>query len=656
MKLNKVEILKYKSFSDKQEFDLEDDITILVGMNESGKTAALEAIAKANYFREDDSFKFKADYDYPRREKKKMEKERRVPEAVSCTYEIDEELLTQIENDLGRKALKSDTFTIITKYDNSESFSGIPIDKKQFISNKTKDFGISSETINRKLERVKSLEELKALQAEHSSEEYKNALREFEKYFENKWNWDNDPIGEYVSRIYLKPNIPKFLYYDHYYTLPSRIDIEELDNYSDKPEYKTAKALFELADINTEEIIKTNDFERIISELEATQLTISEELFTYWSTNKNLEINFQIDIKKEESDSSYQHSNSHILDIRIKNIDKGVSLPLKNRSKGFNWFFSFLVWFKKIQEDRSSDYILLLDEPGLNLHASAQADLLRFLEDLSKDYQIIYTTHSPFMISSERLNRVRTVFETSKSSVISESIQQKDPDTLFPLQAALGYDIAQNLFISNKNLLVEGVSDLIVLTAISEILKKEEGRTPLAQDVTIVPTGGLERVASFISLLRGSELKVVCLLDSYSDPKGRDKMNGMIKKKIIHENRIRFFHEFIDGYNGADLEDLFSKKDYLKLFNAAFPDRDDISETDLNPQIQRIVIQINTYLEISRFNHYRPAKELIMSEAGESFLESNTLDNFENMFKKINEVFQLSDDNPTRPREVETAH
>ena len=59
-----------------------------------------------------------------------------------------------------------------------------------------------------------------------------------------------------------------------------------------------------------------------------------------------------------------------------------------------------------------------MDEPGLNLHASAQADLLHFIEDLSKNYQIVYTTHSPFMIDSSNLQRVRTVLETDKGSVI----------------------------------------------------------------------------------------------------------------------------------------------------------------------------------------------------------------------------------------------
>jgi hypothetical protein len=481
-----------------------------------------------------------------------------------------------------------------------------------------------------------SKEDLEALKTEYSDEKYTTGLQEFDKYFENKWKWSNDSISEYVSRVYLKPNKPKFLYYDEYFSLPSRISIEKLEN-SNLDELKTAKAFFELADINTSEILESDDFEDFIAELEATEAIISEELFKYWATDKNLHITFQIDKKEDTDANNNTRIVEHILDIRVKH--KGVSLPLKNRSKGFNWFFSFLVWFKRIQEDKNSNYILLLDEPGLNLHASAQADLLRFIEDLSDDYQIIYSTHSPFMIASDSLNRVRTVLETDKGSVISDSIQEKDPDTLFPLQASLGYDIAQNLFVSKKNLLVEGVSDLIILTAISGILESVN-REHLRDDITIVPTGGLEKVATFISLLRGSKLEIACLLDSYTDAKGKAKMDKMIAEKIIHKNKIRFFDEFLEDFTKADLEDLFVKDDYLKLFNSAFNELTNIKESDLNVNIKQIITQINKHIEKDRFNHYRPANELVKLGVNEGFLSSKTLDNFERVFQEVNILFE----------------
>lgn len=638
MKLKKVEIHKYKSFESDQRFELNDGISVLVGMNESGKTATLEAIAKTNYFQADKQFKFNLTHDYPRKGKKKIDKSGENPNAITCTYEIPQWLLDEISEDVGQNVLKSKEFSVTSKYKNSNKiFGGIITDLKKFISGKTKEFGISSNTTNEKLEKINSLSEFESLAASFKDENYLAAFKILKPYFEFNWETWNNPIEEYITRTYLYPNLPKFLYYDEYFTLPSRISIEKLEKEDlEENEYKTAKALFELADINTQEIIKADDFEDFIAELEATESIISEELFKYWKTNKNLQITFQID-KKEQKDP---HNNlriiEHILDIRVKS--KGVSLPLKNRSKGFNWFFSFLVWFKKIQEDNASNYILLLDEPGLNLHASAQADLLRFLEDLSKDYQILYTTHSPFMISSKNLDRVRTVLETDKGSIISESIQEKDPNTLFPLQAALGYDIAQNLYVSDKNLLVEGVSDLIILTSISGILETEK-RSFLSPNITIVPTGGLEKVATFISLLRGSKLEIACLLDSYTDRKGKAKMDKMIAERIIQNNKIRFYDEFIDGYNKADLEDLFEKEDYLKLFNSAFKEQADIKLSDLDSNINQIIIQINKYIGKDRFNHYRPANELVRLASDKSFFSKQTLDRFENLVTEINKLF-----------------
>jgi len=639
MKLKKVEIHKYKSFETEQEFDLNDGITILVGMNESGKTATLETIAKTNYFQEDTQFKFNLTHDYPRKEKKKVDKSGENPKAVTCTYEISDLLLEKISEDVGLNVFKSKEFSVTSKFSNSNrTFSKITADKKKFIAGKTKEFGISSNATNEKLEKVKSLAEFEELSATYKDENYVDAFSKLKKYFLFKWGAWNNPIEEYIARTYLDKNLPKFLYYDEYFTLPSRISIEKLEQEElDDNEYKTAKALFELADINTAELLEADDFEDFIAELEATEAIISGELFKYWQTNKNLQIIFQIDKKEETDPNNNKRIIEHILDVRVKS--KGVSLPLKNRSKGFNWFFSFLVWFKKIQEDNGSNYILLLDEPGLNLHASAQSDLLRFLEDLSADYQIIYTTHSPFMISSKNLDRVRTVLETDKGSIISDSIQEKDPNTLFPLQAALGYDIAQNLFVSKKNLLVEGVSDLIILTSISGILEAEN-RTYLSSDITIVPTGGLEKVATFISLLRGSKLEIACMLDSYTDAKGKAKMDKMISEKIIKKNKIRFFDEFLDDYNKADLEDLFVKDDYLKLFNSAFKELKDINLSDLDAGIKQIIIQINKHISKDRFNHYRPANELVKLAVDKSFFSKDTLDNFEKVFTEINKLFK----------------
>lgn len=645
LKLSKVTIHKYKCIESDQEFDVSDDITVLVGMNESGKTSVLEAIAKTNYLDDsDDSFKFKATHDYPRREKKKMEKSGQKAKAVTCAFKVNEALLKTISSDVGEgtftKAEVSKTF----HYTGNDTWLNTNINQKKFAAAKTKGLGISSKALNDKLEKVRSKEDLDALIETYTEDKIKEGLESLRPYFENEWNWETDALAEYIYRNHLSPRLPKFLYYDEYYALPSRISVEDLEQGNiNEAELKTAKALFELADINTEELVESTDFEDYKAELEATQASITEELFKYWSTNKNLDIQFDID-KVEASTKSKNAqgqvvNNSivkHVLDIRIRNNTTKVSLPLKNRSKGFNWFFSFLVWFKKIQEDKNSNYVFLLDEPGLNLHASAQADLLSFIEDLSEDYQIIYTTHSPFMVDSNRLERVRTVVEKRTGSTISTSVQEKDPNTLFPLQAALGYSIAQNLFISKHNLLVEGVSDLVYLQVVSSILEAD-GRTSLDPSITIVPVGGLDKVGTFISLLRGSELGIGCLLDSSIDQSNQAKLDNLVRQKIIANNKIRYYDKYVSA-SEADVEDLFSKDEYVALFNVAFPEHNSFTVADLNTSLERVIAQINAHLSIQRFNHYRPANHFAKNR--DSFtLCSHTLDTFEQVFTDVNRLF-----------------
>ena len=537
IRLVKATINRYKCIEKEQSFDVESNITVLVGMNESGKTSILESLSKANYFEDDDAFKFNAIHDYPRKQKKAMDKSGVIPEAVKLQYEIDDELKTAIEEDVG-VAIQSTRFSFTRKYDNSKLWTVSFVNKNDFIKAKAKAVGIKNKEQIEALIKISNASEFDAFlknQSAETDDAILEQIKSLKKYFENKSNWDNC-IDEYITITYLVPNLPKFMYYDDYYMLPARVSLNGIASNSNATSAdKTAKALLELADIDVDKVIKSTNYEEFIAELEATQLTITDELFKYWTTNKNLKILFNIDKVEQVDNRNNTRIVDHVLDIRVQNQRSGVSLPLSNRSKGFNWFFSFLVWFMKIQENRDDTYILLLDEPGLNLHAKAQNDLLKFLCDLSENYQIIYTTHSPFMINTENLNQVRTVLEKDDGTHISESVQEKDPNTLFPLQAALGYDLAQNLFVAKKNLLVEGIADLTYLTILSSMLN-DSGRISLKDDVVIVPTGGADKIATFVSLLRGNELSMVCLLDTFTDKSSQARLNNLTVQNIIKEN------------------------------------------------------------------------------------------------------------------------
>ena len=246
------------------------------------------------------------------------------------------------------------------------------------------------------------------------------------------------------------------------------------------------------------------------------------------------------------------------------------------------------------------------------------------------------------MIESDKLDEVRTVYDSNNSkigSIISNALEEKDQGTLFPLQAALGYNIAQNLYISDKNLLVEGVADLMFITVISNILNANN-REGLNDDITIVPVGGLDKVATFISLLRGNKLNMVCLLDTFTDQKGKKRLENLVNEKIIKDNQIKFFDQYIDRLSVADIEDMFEIEEYLKLFNEEFSkEYKSISKEEIDTK-KAIIPQINKIIQKDRFNHYRPSKYLTSLCVDKDYFSESTLDRFENLFKDINKLFK----------------
>ncbi|MGD0745302.1 MAG: AAA family ATPase, partial [Verrucomicrobiota bacterium] len=602
MKLKSVLIRKYKCFSEEQSFAVDPQVTVLVGKNESGKTSVLQALAKSNYFADDSDFKFEPIVDYPRREKKAYDRSGQVGTPIDCVFIIEPELLEAIADDVGKDVFTNSTLKVSRKYDGTRTFNNVTVDRPAFVKHVMARAGINDHDLEKDLGVVTSEASLNTLVQSLADPTKKKMVEGLAKYYEKEWdNW-SCPLCEYVARVWLSPRLPAFIYYSDYYELPSRIDLRELQSGSGEntEAKKTAKALFELADIKLDKLVDATDFEMYIAELEATANEITNQLFQYWTTNKDLRIRFQID-KQMRHNTLYP-----ILDIRVEDLKHSVSLPLRSRSKGFNWFFSFVVWFSKIQEKRDRQYILLLDEPGLNLHASAQSDFLAFIEELSKKYQILFTTHSPFMIDTAHLHRVRTVVDREKGASIADGIQERDPDTLFPLQAALGYDIAQNLFIGKANLLVEGAADLVFVTVMSAILEKA-GRERLADSIVIVPVGGADKVATFISLLKGNKLKIACLLDTMTDPAAKQRLEDMVRQKIVKESAIRYCDEFVSPSRPADVEDFFTKEDYLKLFIAAFPERKGLSVTKLDASIPQTTQQLARAIGRERYNHYRPA-------------------------------------------------
>jgi len=204
-----------------------------------------------------------------------------------------------------------------------------------------------------------------------------------------------------------------------------------------------------------------------------------------------------------------------------------------------------------------------------------------------------------------------------------------DPDTLFPLQAALGYDVAQSIFIGNQNVLVEGVSDFIYITAISDSLESA-GRTHLLPSARLLPAGGATNIPTFIALL-GNQLDIVVVLDGGAD---LQRVQNAIVRGRLDESRVLNLESY-STVTKADIEDLFEPSEYLTLYNGAFSGS--VKMAELKGK-DRIVKRIERQRG-SEYNHGIVAayflRNLTKSLAS---LSEPTLDRFEKLIDAINKA------------------
>lgn len=409
IRLKKAVLYPYRCMETVQELDLSGNITALVGRNEAGKTSVLELLAKSNYYDTDNGgFRLDVQADYPRKKRRELTSSEKLPLASILTYEVTGELLEEIRREMILPEQKA-TFSRMTDYNGAHQVldNGFTYDSYAFWE----------AYASRKAPELMELR--KGLAALHTKEDFNRfftkvsatlgkpeqaALRETGRFFENLHGWDN-PINEYVFRTWLLPNIPRFLYYDECSMLPSEICLEQLENGPQTPAKQTARAFLALTGLDTEKILTAKDLSAFRLELEMAQAEISSSFLQAWTGNSDLRIELNLERKvvspgqkkglfRKEIPPVYETT----LQIRIKDVRSMVSLPLTSRSKGFQWFFSFWVWFEAIGKTERTPFVFLLDEPGLHLHEDAQKNLLDFLQKLSENYQIVYTTHSPFLL------------------------------------------------------------------------------------------------------------------------------------------------------------------------------------------------------------------------------------------------------------------
>ena len=313
--------------------------------------------------------------------------------------------------------------------------------------------------------------------------------------------------------------MPGFVYYSNYGNLDSNIYLPQmLSSFNKKgvnaltpAKKRTIKLLLLYVGI-TPEMLK-EDLPLLFSETKIDRLTAAQL--------------FELTKKKEEYQKLFDDAGQRLSqefsemwrqgDYKFEFVFEGDSLkiyvtdsmgnraPLEERSVGMQWFLSFFLVFSLESKLFYTNSILLLDESGMTLHGLAQQDLVHFMEQLAEKNQIVYTTHSSFMIPTENLNRAKVVYKDKFGhSMVSDDLkinqEQTNKASLLPVKSAVGIEVSKSILSNSDPIIVLTEAEQYLLTALKNFLSGK-GLIRVQKDVVFVAAGinGVDGIAQILS-------------------------------------------------------------------------------------------------------------------------------------------------------------
>lgn len=655
MELKRIRVQNFRSVEDSGEFSLE-HLTCLVGKNEAGKTAVLQAIAGLNPHPAT-PFKYELERDYPKRFLARYSERHPSPATVvTSQWQLSAGELEEIKAEFGPAALVGDTVTISRGYGTDRSWA-LPVSEARAIEyliskanfSAPEKSQLGSPTDSNAL--VVKLTELAPSSPKH------RALLDLVSKFRN-----SGVLYRVVDIC--EAHLPQFMYFSNYDRMNAVVHLPTLNQQAkDGTLFKNndlrGDRLFweflEYSGVSLSEILGAKTFESFNAKLRAASNVLTDEILEFWTQNQDIEV--QVNVSEGRSGDPAPFNEGAVGRARIYNTLHKADTSFSERSAGFTWFFSFLIKFDRVKKEASNGGVfLLLDEPGLTLHGLAQADLLRYFDEkLSPHHQLIYSTHSPFMVPHESLMSSRIVEDLVQvdargrrqpdGTKVREDVLHADRDSVFPLQGALGYSLTQTLFVGKHTILVEGPGDILYLQALSAELVRRK-RVGLDPEWVLCPAGGIDKIHTFVSLFGANKLNVVALSD-YTK-KDQQKLDALRRAKIVQEGGVLTMADFVDQEE-ADIEDIFDPQLFCDVVNAAYGlsdalalDPAKLADADRNTvrQVKKAEAYFRLLPEtIPTFDHFRPAAWLL-SNPGLLKVEDEpvvkTLDRAETMFMALN--------------------
>ena len=590
MKLKKARVTNYRSIIDTGWFDVENAKTIMVGPNEAGKTAVLQALQQISP--PPDVPKFDALRDYPRSKYNDITTLRVDPKNVTVVeveFELDDEDREAIPESMrearyvfGRK-LDNSAFHQLHDAPDNPAYNAISKDLARLcahidprvesttpgtpapsasLATITKDWSTSTRIEGDRAVALKDwLDKALTLIDEENETE--------EKRFDNLVAASTAHLDRTAAMATLNSRKPVFVLFNNYFRVKPLLQLDHLahrlaNNVLDDDQYDygnvcllkllgfTAKELSELGKAapppvndSTALQIYRDQLDKRSYQLNAASVQLTNEIRSVWRPREG----------RAEADKLRIQADGQYLKVVVED-DIGVEIELHQRSEGFQWLVSFFVVFFAEAAGKHNNAILLLDEPGLSLHGLKQREFRSTISRLSENNQTIYTTHSPFLVGPDELDLVRVVEMADRKvgTKVHTSVASGDPAALLPLQEALGYDLAQSLFVQERNLVLEGLTDYWYLDATAALLRAANV-VCLNEKISMIPAASAGKVVYFATILYAQNLKVAALLDS--DAAGDQAAQ---QQTLIHTLGNKSILRAKDAYSGTvtkpEIEDL----------------------------------------------------------------------------------------------------
>jgi len=639
VKMKKAVVRNYKSVENSGEFSV-DQITCLVGKNEAGKSAILDALYKLNPV-EQNRGEF-TEFEFPRRRIKRdfSGDEWKQEPAVRTTWIVEGADRSAATAQFGFDPFLEEEISISKGYDNILRID-ISFNELAAVKYYTEKLTAAElEPVSESLSIATVIDDLGKV--ESPTQNQKSVLETLKQNFA--------PIDLTAKvRTFVASRIPKIVKFSEYYRLPGRVAINDLrqkisQNTTSFNE-RVFLALLDLAGTSIDALTSVQKTEQLYMQMEAISNQLTDEIFEYWSTNAHLSVKF--DVREGKPGDPVPFNSGLVFHTRVENLRHRATVDFDERSSGFIWFFSFLVWFSQVKKNYGQNLMLLLDEPGLTLHGKAQADLLRYFnEKLRPKYQLIYTTHSPFMVDPDYLLSVRTVEDRSEGkTILGTKVEGQsltvERDTVLPILGALGIEITQTLFVGKHTILVEGPSDLLYLKWFSHILRTG-GRPGLDPRWTISPVGGIRKIASYATLFSTQPLNIAVFSDFHFGDK--NEIERLRKGDLLKKGQV-LTAEAYAGKSEADVEDMIGRPMYVRLVNKAYglTGAQALRESPNDQSTGRVLEEVEQHFRLlppgaPEFDHFTPAAFLM--EHGAQFKGTPELEQalarFDRLFADFN--------------------